>query len=160
MRKKLLFAFVMLLSVQFATDTMAQDVMNIKMKSINGGKKKLKQYKGKVVYVDFWAAWCGPCHSAMPSLTSLQQEFGDDLQIVTISLDDNKKAWKKKYKELNPAGSGLWVGKSGMHSKMAKEMVVFALPQYAIIDRNGRVIDSPADSPINAREAIRRAIGS
>lgn len=47
-------------------------------------------YKGKVLYVDFWASWCTPCRAAFPFMRDLKTEFGDDLVIAAINLDKRK----------------------------------------------------------------------
>lgn len=50
----------------------------------------LENHAGKVVYVDFWASWCGPCRKSFPFMIQLQQEFGDDLVIAAINLDEKR----------------------------------------------------------------------
>jgi len=159
MKKGILIVMAVVLAVFCAQNVQGQQrAPKTKMKNIKGGKKTLKSFKGKVVYVDFWASWCAPCYSSMPSLVSLKQEFGDDLQIVTVSLDKSKRAWKKGYKKARPEGVALWAGPAGQDSKIVKELMIYALPQYVIIDQNGNVVDNAAAGPYQAKEQIRSLI--
>jgi len=50
----------------------------------------LDSYAGKVVYVDFWASWCGPCRDSFPFMADMSRQFGDDLAIVAINVDEHK----------------------------------------------------------------------
>jgi len=154
MKKMLLVLFLAFAGL----GVLGQQSMNYKLTNVKGGKKKLNQFKGKVVYVDLWAGWCAPCIASMPSLTSLQQEFGNDLQIVTINLDDSKRKFKKKYKQHRPAGTALWGGKGGLQSKFAKSMYVGALPRYILIDKNGDIADALAPGPYQVKQQIRDLI--
>jgi thiol-disulfide isomerase/thioredoxin len=63
-------------------------VPNITLDSLKGGKVELKSFKGKVIFLNFWATWCGPCKEEMPSMEALQQQFKDkDFLFLTISVD-------------------------------------------------------------------------
>jgi peroxiredoxin len=55
--------------------------------TLDGELIKLSDYTGKIVIVDFWATWCGPCRMAVPELVELQDEYKDDLIIIGVSLD-------------------------------------------------------------------------
>jgi thiol-disulfide isomerase/thioredoxin len=59
--------------------------------STNGKEIKLSNYKGKIVILDFWATWCGPCRKGIPDLIELQREFDKDLVVIGISLDAETK---------------------------------------------------------------------
>lgn len=96
----------------------------------------LSQYKGKVIYVDFWASWCGPCAKSFPFLNEMHEQLKDQgLQIVGINLDENvddAKAFLAKY----PASFTIVADKS---KQCAKDFAVKAMPSSYIIDRKGVV---------------------
>jgi thiol-disulfide isomerase/thioredoxin len=96
----------------------------------------LNQYKGKVLYVDFWASWCGPCAKSFPFLNEMHEQFKDQgLQIVGVNLDENAddaKAFLAKY----PAS---FTVAADVSKQCAKDFAVKAMPSSYLIDRNGVV---------------------
>jgi len=61
---------------------------NFRLEDLGGKKSELKHYKGKVVFLNFWATWCGPCKEEMPSMEELCKQFKDkDFVFLTISVD-------------------------------------------------------------------------
>jgi thiol-disulfide isomerase/thioredoxin len=58
--------------------------------STDGKKINLSDYKGKIVILDFWATWCGPCRMGVPDLVSIQKEFKNKVVVIGISLDDQR----------------------------------------------------------------------
>lgn len=96
----------------------------------------LNQYKGKVIYVDFWASWCGPCAKSFPFLNELHRQLKDQgLQIVGVNLDENvgdSKAFLAKY----PAS---FTVAADVSKQCAKDFDVKAMPSSYIIDRKGVV---------------------
>ena len=96
----------------------------------------LQRYKGQVIYVDFWASWCGPCAKSFPFLNEMHQQLKDQgLQIVGVNLDENlddAKAFLAKY----PASFSVVTDES---KQCAKDFEVKAMPSSYIIDRKGIV---------------------
>lgn len=62
------------------------------LQSTDGKEIKLSDYKGKIVVLDFWATWCGPCRKGIPDLISIQNEFPNEVVILGVSLDMQTKA--------------------------------------------------------------------
>jgi thiol-disulfide isomerase/thioredoxin len=96
----------------------------------------LSQYKGQVLYVDFWASWCGPCAKSFPFLNEMYEQLkGQGLQIVGVNLDENPdeaKAFLAKY----PAS---FTVVADVSKQCAKDFGVKAMPSSYIIDRKGVV---------------------
>jgi thiol-disulfide isomerase/thioredoxin len=96
----------------------------------------LQRYKGQVLYVDFWASWCGPCAKSFPFLNELHQQFKDQgLQIVGVNLDevaDDAKAFLVK----NPASFAV---RADATKQCAKDFDVKAMPTSYIVDRKGMI---------------------
>src|SRR5688572_30131250 len=63
--------------------------LNFTLKDINNKNVKLSDYKGKVILLDFWATWCGPCKIEIPWFLEFQEKYGKDgLQVIGVSVDD------------------------------------------------------------------------
>lgn len=122
-----------------------------------GEQVPLESFRGKVVCLEFWASWCGPCREPLEKLNKLAAEkresWQDQVAIVTVSIDEKPEAAKKHL-----AGSGLdqlppfWTGAEGIagwEAPAAKLFGVVSVPSAVIIDRDGRVFwrGHPAGSP-------------
>ena len=95
----------------------------------------LDQYKGKVVYVDFWASWCGPCRESFPWMKKMQQQYGKDgLVIIAINVDQDKKLADKFLSEFKPEFNVLF-DKDG---KLAEDFKVSSMPSSYVLDREGK----------------------
>jgi len=62
--------------------------LDFELKDMNGVDVKLESFKGKVILLNFWATWCGPCKAEIPSLVELQEKYADDLVVLGFSVDD------------------------------------------------------------------------
>ncbi len=113
--------------------TMPECALNSMADNQAGG---LNQYKGKVVYVDFWASWCGPCAKSFPFLNEMHQQLKDKgLQVVGVNLDENlddAKGFLAKY----PAEFTVMADVS---KDCAKAFDVKAMPSSYIVDKNGQI---------------------
>jgi thiol-disulfide isomerase/thioredoxin len=67
-----------------------QAAPNFKLPDLTGQQVSLDQFKGKIVMLDFWATWCGPCRMTMPVVENLQKEYADTLVLLTINLQDSR----------------------------------------------------------------------
>jgi len=116
---------------------------DVKGFNLEGKEASLSDYagKGKVVLVDFWASWCGPCRQAMPDVIKTYQKYKNKgFEIVGISLDNNKDDWKKAVNDLNitwPQFSNL----KGWAEDCAVTYGVDAIPHTVLIDKDGKIIE-------------------
>jgi cytochrome c biogenesis protein CcmG/thiol:disulfide interchange protein DsbE len=67
-----------------------QPAPKFKLSDLNGKEVSLDQYRGKIVMLDFWATWCGPCRMTMPMLENLEKEYKNSLVLLAINLQDPK----------------------------------------------------------------------
>ncbi len=76
-----------------AAVTNAWDLPPLVLDDLNGKQRKLYDWHGKVIVLNFWASWCGPCLTEIPSLVRYQQEYGEaGLQIIGVAMDEAQKA--------------------------------------------------------------------
>jgi thiol-disulfide isomerase/thioredoxin len=106
------------------------------------------EYRGKVVLVDFWASWCGPCRSALPNLKRLQSVYsGDDFVVVSISEDNDEAAWRA----FTASHQMTWPQRLDSDGSVQHQFGVNGLPTYVLIGRDGAVVqkivgEDPAQS--------------
>jgi thiol-disulfide isomerase/thioredoxin len=99
----------------------------------------LAQYRGKVVLLDFWASWCGPCRRSLPSLKRLQAVYGSaDFVLISVSEDDDESAWRSFVSNNHMTWTQHWDSDSTLQSKFG----VSALPTYVLIGRDGTVVQT------------------
>ena len=108
----------------------------------------LKQHKGKVIYLDFWASWCAPCRQEIPDSKKLITSYqAKGLQVITISMDENKVAWQKALKAEDLSLSANYLLSKDFGSELAKKYKIKSIPRYMIIDKNGKFINTNAPRP-------------
>ncbi len=94
----------------------------------------LQQFKGKVVYVDFWASWCGPCAKSFPFMNQLDNELKrQGLEVIGINLDEEIEE-AKQFLQQTPASFAI---AKDLDKKCAKDFGVKAMPSSYLIDRKG-----------------------
>jgi thiol-disulfide isomerase/thioredoxin len=114
------------------------EVPNIKFIDDQNNLHSLSDYKGKVVLLNFWATWCAPCVSEMPTLAKLAKSMEDKVDIIPISVDyKGADAVKKFYEEQDITTLPIFVDNKG---KAFKELKLQVLPVTYIIDRKGMII--------------------
>ncbi|HJV77597.1 MAG TPA: TlpA disulfide reductase family protein [Paludibacter sp.] len=114
---------------------------------INGSNYSLNDFKGKYVYIDFWATWCGPCRQEMPGYLKLQSDYkGKDIAFISISIDEDKGSWEKVVKESKADGISL-ITTGGIDSNVAKAYQINGIPTFVLIDKAGKIINSQAQRP-------------
>ena len=120
-----------------------------------GNKVDFSKFKGKFVYVDLWASWCGPCCKEVPYLQELEKDFeNSDVVFVSISIDSAKEPWLKKMGPLNMHGTQLW----NSDGELPKQLNIRGIPHFLIYDREGKLLDY--DEPRPSSEKIKALLQS
>jgi thiol-disulfide isomerase/thioredoxin len=123
--------------------------LGFEYESYDGTKVSLSDLKGKLVYIDIWATWCGPCIKQMPALKELIKEYkGKNIVFVVISVDDQKNIakWKKMVPVYNVGGTHL-ISDNALDSEFMKAYGVSLIPRSILIDTDGNVINNLAPKP-------------
>jgi len=107
---------------------------------LGGTLRKLEDYKGKYLLLDFWSRGCGPCMMAMPELGEFSETNKDKLTVISLSLDTKKEIWKKISEQQKISWVNLSDGK-GM-AGIAAKYGVEAIPHYVMISPEGKVLGS------------------
>lgn len=95
----------------------------------------LAGYRGKVVYVDFWASWCGPCKQSFPWMKAMHEKYGKDgLVILAINVDQEKKQADTFLKDFTPAFPVMFDSTGAL----AAQFKVQTMPSSYLLDRNGK----------------------
>ena len=120
-----------------------------------GNPFSLEDQKGKVVYIDIWATWCGPCIKGFPHYERLMEglaEQMDDITFLFISVDKDTGKWQDFLKEKDlPEGIHLIEKADGQHLSIYETYKIWGIPRYIILDREGRIIDANAPGPFSKK---------
>lgn len=111
----------------------------------------LSDFKGKIVFLDFWATWCGGCIKEMPKLSELQKSFKDkEIAFVSVSLDGNKADWKNFLEKNKNDLINLYA--DNPNDPAIENYQIHGLPTFILIDREGRILGynkySPSDESL------------
>jgi peroxiredoxin len=113
-------------------------------KDLDGNPISLKDYRGKIVLLDFWAVWCGPCVGEMPNVKKVYEEYHDrDFDIIGISLDTSEEKLRSFIRDREIPWRQIFSGK-GWNSPVSRMYGIRAIPAPWLIDRDGRVISTRA----------------
>jgi thiol-disulfide isomerase/thioredoxin len=121
--------------------------------NFDGSKTSLSDLKGKYVYIDVWATWCGPCKAEIPSLKALEEEFhGKNIEFVSISVDkeDAYDTWRKMVADEELKGIQLYADKN-FESDFILEYGINSIPRFILIDPDGNIVDANTSRPSNPR---------
>ncbi|HVZ25642.1 MAG TPA: TlpA disulfide reductase family protein, partial [Sediminibacterium sp.] len=113
----------------------------------------LSSLKGKLVYIDLWATWCGPCLQEMPALQKLKEAYQDNPAIVflSLSIDDDTAAWKNNLLQRNADGLQWVIDRNSLQAYH-----IIGVPRILLIDRNFHVADMNGPLPSSKRAVMDR----
>jgi peroxiredoxin len=128
----------MLIAFSFAS-VRGQQATNpqLTLKDINGSTVRLRDYRGKVVLINFWATWCPPCRAEMPDLVKLQREHAKQgLQIIGITYPPETKTRVRRFASSIKVNYPIILGTRQIRARFSSEET---LPLTVVIDRDGKV---------------------
>lgn len=117
------------------------------MTDTSGLKRRLSDLEGKMVLLEFWASWCGPCRRENPFLMSLYEKYhSEGFEIFAVSLDKDKKSWQRAIRE-----DGLeWIQVSDLQGPFNEASLIYgvtSIPDNFLIDRDGSLIRRGVGTP-------------
>lgn len=104
--------------------------------------------RGKVAYIDFWATWCAPCCHEIPYFEKVWEQYKENEHIVFVSIsqDDDRKAWEKKIDKDQPAWPNYIFDKNSGR-KFLEDMSINSIPRFVIVGADGRILSANAARP-------------
>lgn len=121
------------------------NVMEVKGTTIDGQEFNVEDWRGKVVLVDFWATWCGPCIGELPNVKKLYDTYHDKgFEVVGISLDDDEQALRQFLKDREIAWTTLFPANEddrGWENPIAQHYGVSGIPTAILLDKEGKVVN-------------------
>ena len=119
-------------------------------KTLEGKTVSLDEFKGKVVYIDFWASWCGPCRQQFPFAKALKEKFTEKekkkIVFLYISIDENEESWRSAIEKLEIHGFHT-ISPGNWNSEACKFFKISSIPRYMLIDKEGNIADENAKRP-------------
>lgn len=126
--------------------------------NLNDEKHTFEDFRGKLIVVDFWASWCGPCIQQTPYFEALAERFkDDDVVFLKVSIDQKQSFWQKYITERNWIKDSYWIGTDEQnpiypfvyteYDDKSFRGIVTAVPRYVIISKEGNIIDNQAIHP-------------
>lgn len=114
----------------------------------DGTTCSLSDLFGKLIYIDVWATWCGPCCKEIPSLAKLAAHYqgNDKVCIISVSVDQNQKAWLKKLDTDKPAWPQ-YILSQEEQNKFMQKWAINGIPRFILISKDGKILNADALRP-------------
>jgi thiol-disulfide isomerase/thioredoxin len=131
-----------------------KDAFNFELHDAQGKLYKLEDFKGKLLFIDFWASWCAPCKMQIPYIKEVEKIYeGKDIVFASVSLDKSEEAWLKSDKEENLHGYVLHA-KNDFRNPFPMAYGISSIPRFMLIDADGKMISDNAPRPQSKKELM------
>jgi thiol-disulfide isomerase/thioredoxin len=117
---------------------------------VDGKQVSLTGLKGKFIFVDVWATWCGPCLGQIPSFKKLANAYsGRNIVFIKYSVDDDRQKWSDFLGKNEPVSPDCleWISENGTKCRLMDDYKFDAIPRYLFFDAKGRIINIWLESP-------------
>lgn len=144
--------------------TLPANVTDVELRAVSGGPIKLSNYAGKVLVVNLWATWCGPCRTEIPELVKFYKEYrSQGLEVVGLSTEDPDVTAESVKRFVQDYDVNYRVGWATADVALTLMQGRDAIPQSFVIGRDGRVLKrfvgfNPVSTPPQMKEAIQQAL--
>ena len=119
---------------------------------MDGNTVALADLEGKVVYVDVWASWCGPCRGEIPHLKDLEHDYhGQNVEFVSVSIDEDEQAWRDMVQAEELRGVQLLADKA-WESSICEDYKINGIPRFLLIGTEGKIVSADAPRPSSGAE--------
>jgi thiol-disulfide isomerase/thioredoxin len=128
----LLFSFLSFIPTTFAHEQKSET-------TLQSFENLIASHKGKVIYLDFWASWCGPCRKSFPWMNDMQQQYQQQgLVVISVNVD-NEKSLAEEFLNETPANFSVFYDPKG---KVARKFKLKGMPSSYLIDRTGKMVST------------------
>lgn len=118
---------------------------DFKAPDVDGNIHSLQELRGKYVYIDMWATWCGPCKQELPYLSRLAEDLkGKNIVILGLSTDDDKAQWEKRVKQGDMPGLQLLLGRN---TSFQRAYNIEGIPHFILLDKDGHILNNNMTRP-------------
>lgn len=125
---------------------------NFSLIDIAGNTISLEKFKGKVLYIDFWASWCYPCIEQIKPMQVLETEYaGKPIEFIKINVDENKQNWFIASDKYHVRNENNFYSPRSFQGEAAKGFDVGSIPAFFIIDQNFKIIAKNAEKPSSTK---------
>ncbi len=141
-------------NTEYAENTFFIDKVNSLDKPADFFDSLIRQFKGKVIYIDFWADWCSPCRAGFKSAKRLKEAYAnDDVVFLYLGYNCKLEGWVKAIKHDQVSGYHYWLDKE-QSAIMKEKFGIIGIPHYLLLDRNGQALDEIIPGPSSRAEIV------
>lgn len=124
------------------------EALDFVMENVKGKQFNLSDFKGKAVYIDVWATWCGPCKAEIPYMEKLAAHYAKNkkIELISISIDEDREKWEKILAADKPEWKQ-FIAPGAWQSELCGNYHINSIPRFLFFDKDGKVISLNAPRP-------------